>query len=149
MITDKATAAKYLSASEEYLADPRHYKSMVFSDWPDLSPACPLCGSSDCAIYRGYYQRRLYCPELEYFGPVVIRTGYCKSKRVRFTLFPDFLMPHKRISFFSFRRLIECFKEQNHQLQQAIDQLLSDLGDEFYLPLSTAYSYLLIQSLPP
>lgn len=122
---------------------------MVFDDWPVISEGCPICSGLECAIYKGYYIRELYCFELEYLGPVVIRTGLCKSQRVRFTLMPDFLIRHKRISTFSFRQLHECFREQGCKLQLAIDALLEGLGEEFYLPLSTAYWYLQSQYLPP
>ena len=122
---------------------------MVFDQWPVLSEGCPVCSQPSCAIYKGYYVRNLYCPELEYLGPVAIRTGLCKSREIRFTLMPEFLIRYKRISIFSFRQLHDSHRDQGLRLQAAIDALLEGLGDEFYLPLSTAYSYLQSQYLPP
>jgi hypothetical protein len=122
---------------------------MVFDGWPVLGEGCPVCGGLGCAIYKGYYSRELYCPELEYLGPVAIRTGLCKSRKIRFTLMPEFLIRYKRISTFSYRQLHDCYREQGLRLQSTIDALLDGLGDEFYLPLSTAYLYLQCQYLPP
>ena len=85
---------------------------MEFDGWPQLAEGCPICSGLQCAIFKGYYQRKLYCPDLEYLGPVVIRTGLCKSRRIRFSLLPDFLIRFKRISIFSFRLLHECYHEQ-------------------------------------
>lgn len=122
---------------------------MLFDEWPRLSEGCPICSGVQCAIYKGYYIRLMYCPELEYVGPVVIRTGMCKSQRTCFSFLPDFLFRFKRISKFSFQSLHECYREQKGRLQSCIDILLEGLGEEFYLPLATAYVYLQYQFLPP
>ena len=113
---------------------------MPFDFWPDIQTQCPVCGKAVCAVYRGYYKRFMYCTELEFFGLVVIRTGFCKREKKRFNLLPTFLIPYRRISYFSFQRFIQE-NSLGTKLIDVIDELTSGLGDEFYFPLSTAYSY--------
>jgi len=114
---------------------------MVFDGWPDIHDRCPVCEMAACAVYRGYYQRLMVCHELE-VGPsrVTIRTGLCKKTGRRFSLLPDFLIPYRRMSRFSFIALREA--RSGASVCDAIDALTADLGEEFYLPLSTAYSCL-------
>lgn len=114
---------------------------MDFDTWPEIRGHCPLCGKANCATFRGYYTRFLFCTELEFFGRVAIRTGYCKSQRRRFSFLPDFLFPYRRISLFSLRTFLDG-RLRASRLVDVIDDMTQDLGDEFYLPLSTAYSYL-------
>lgn len=71
---------------------------MQYDAWPNLSALCPCCGGVACAIYRGYYTRFLFCPEMEFVGRLVIRTGYCRKTGRRFALMPDFLFSRLRIS---------------------------------------------------
>lgn len=114
---------------------------MVFDSWPDIHGQCPVCGDSGCATFRGYYKRFMLCTELEVFSLIVIRTGFCKRHRQRFSLLPDFLIPYRRISRFSLQNFIDA-KARKSKLTDVIDDMTGDLGEEFYLPLSTAYSYL-------
>jgi hypothetical protein len=123
---------------------------MAYDGWPDIQQDCPVCGKAECATFRGYYQRFMYCPELEVLGLIVIRTGYCRRQRFRFSLLPDFLIPHRRISRFS----LNCFREARLKhgatIFTAIDDLVHGLNEEFDLPVSTAYSYQkLYLSQPP
>ena len=115
---------------------------MRYDSWPNLTLRCPRCGGVDCAVYRGYYTRLVFCPEMEFFGRLVIRTGYCKTKKLRFALLPDFLIPRRRISRLSHEALTAAFLLHSERLTNAIDELIAGLGDEFYLPRSTAHSYL-------
>ncbi len=137
-------ALKYIEASDSYLNDPNHHRSMLFDSWPDIRAVCPICSQTGCAVFRGYYSRFLFCSELEFVGRLAIRTGYCKCKKIRFSLCPDFIFPGRRISRFSLHRLREA-KSKQTSLCSAIDDLISDLGEEFYLPISTAHSYLRLQ----
>lgn len=114
---------------------------MSFDGWPRLCDSCPICGRGGCAVYRGYYSRFLFCTELEFTGRLVHRTGYCKSTKTRFSLIPDFVLPRRRISRFTYDRLREP-RLTPVTIQAVIDDLTSDLGEEFFLPLSTAHSYL-------
>ena len=113
---------------------------MRYDDWPNLAQLCPRCGGAACAVYRGYYTRLVFCPEMDFFGQLVIRTGYCKAKRQRFALLPDFLIPRRRISRLSHEALTAAFRLHPGRLTDAIDELIAGLGDEFYLPRSTAHS---------
>ncbi len=114
---------------------------MDYDAWPEIGLSCPVCNQAGCAIFRGYYLRFLFCTELEFFGRLVIRTGFCKVEQVRFSLLPDFILYRHRISRFSHERLVEARVVHQH-LVEAIDELVGDLGEEFYLPISTAHSYL-------
>lgn len=147
-IHDKAAALKYIEASDAYLLDPGHRKSMVYHEWPDIRKSCPLCKSPGCAVYRGYYSRLLFCTELEFLGLLAIRTGYCKSTQTRFSLTPDFVLAHRRISRLTTLRLQEARGNQLNILA-AIDDLTCDLGEEFFLPISTAHSYLQLRIQHP
>lgn len=92
----------------------------------------------------------MLCTELEFFGLVVVRTGFCKSQKMRFSLLPDFLIPYRRISLFSLNRFAEAKSRPQTRVTDVIDELTCSLGEEFYLPLSTAYSYLKLHlSQPP
>ena len=122
---------------------------MVYEAWPDLSARCLLCHTADCAIYRGYYTRYLFCPEMEFLGLLVIRTAYCKKFDVRFTLLPDFVIRYRRISRLSLERFYECFQSAGSDLKSAIDKLTEGLSEEFYLPLSTAHAYVLSKTAVP
>lgn len=130
-------ALKYIEASDSYLSNPAHRRSMEFEGWPDISQVCPICERSLCAVYRGYYTRFLFCTELEFVGRIVVRTGYCKAKKLRFTLLPDFITYRRRMSFFTISRLNEA-RRRHKTLSAAIDEINSDLDEEFYLPMSSA-----------
>ncbi len=117
---------------------------MIFQGWPDIHRECPVCGEGACATFRGYYQRLMFCPELEVPpGLIAIRTSFCRRRRLRFTLLPDFLIRYRRITRFTLQRLAEeRVARMSHRLTDIIDSISGDLGEEFYLPLSSAYSYL-------
>ncbi len=114
---------------------------MVFDGWLDLRAACPICGCPGCAIYRGYYSRFLFCTELDFTGRLVIRTSFCKTRNIRFSLIPNFVLYRRRLSRLTHDRLREA-RAARATLMATIDDLLADLGEEFFLPLSTAHAYL-------
>lgn len=122
---------------------------MAFDGWPGIHLACPVCSRAGCAVYRGYYSRFLFCTELEFTGRIVHRTGFCKSTKTRFSFIPDFVLPRRRISRFTHNRLREAAVTAPTILA-TIDELTSDLGEEFFLPISTAQVYLrLVLAQPP
>jgi hypothetical protein len=86
---------------------------------------------------------------MEFFGRIVIRTGYCKRTDSRFALLPDFLIYRRRISRISYQRLQDEFQAAKARLRDVIDELIAGLPDEYWLPVSTAYSYLKLQALMP
>lgn len=123
---------------------------MKYSEWPDLARACPCCGGANCAVFRGYYTRLLFCPEMEFVGRVVIRTGYCCREDRRFALLPDFVIRYRRVSLLSLGRLRECYRGSGGQLLAAIDEWTDGLSEEFYVPRSTAHAYLNLKiEVPP
>lgn len=94
---------------------------------------------------------------MEVSGRVVVRTGYCKHRRERFALLPDFLIPRRRLSRLSLSRLKRAYDDPSarsmsvrSRIQRAIDETHEGLGDEFHLALSTAHSLLNLKfSAPP
>lgn len=117
--------------------------------FPKMRDQCPLCGRPECATYRGYYTRFLFCPEMEVAGRIVIRTGSCRSEGRRFALLPDFVLRRCRLSRFGLERLRE-HRARLSRLRDAIDEWMDGLVDDFYLPSSTAYGYLTRKfSVPP
>lgn len=122
---------------------------MEYAGWPILAQQCPCCGRASCAVYRGYYTRFLFCPEMEFVGRLVIRTGYCKRKRRRFALLPDFVIRYRRVSALSLGRFHECYRGANGRILPAIDEWIGDLGDEFHIARSTAHSYLSVKIAAP
>ena len=115
---------------------------MHYEGWPNLAISCPLCQRAGCAVFRGYYKRLLFCPEMEFLGKLAVRTGFCKSLSQRFALLPDFVIRFVRISLLSLRRFVECFRIAGGRIRAAIDHLTEGLGEEFYVPISTAWTYL-------
>jgi hypothetical protein len=79
---------------------------------------------------------------MEFVGRLVIRTGYCRKLARRFACLPDFLFPRRRISRLSQLALQDAFRLHSARMSQAIDELVTNCGDEFYLPRSTAEAYL-------
>jgi hypothetical protein len=87
---------------------------------------------------------------MEFLGLLTIRTGYCKRLDERFTLLPDFVIRYRRISLLSLIRFHECFQEFLGKIQSAIDAFTEGLGEEFYIALSSAYSYVALKiAVPP
>jgi hypothetical protein len=79
---------------------------------------------------------------MAFVGRLAVRTGFCRHKHQRFALLPDFLFPRRRISRLSHHALTEASSLHASNLAAAIDDLIAGLGDQFYLPRSTAHSYL-------
>jgi hypothetical protein len=101
-----------------------------------------LCGEPNCSIYKGYYARLLFCPEMEFMGKIVIRTAYCRRRGQHFSLCPDFVLPRLRVSRLSWIRLQEIFVQVKGCVSEAIDEWTDGLGEEFYVPRSTALAWL-------
>lgn len=73
---------------------------------PDFSLRCPICGSSGCAPYHGYYTRAALCPINGFYAAdFPVMRFKCKStinkairKHVTFSLLPVQLVPYRRIA---------------------------------------------------
>ena len=89
------------------------------------------------------------CSEMEFWGRVVIRMGLCRTRGQRFALIPDFIIPRRRISRLGLERLREYHGQRSGDLSAAIDDCLEGLGEDFYLPRSTAASYLELTARSP
>ena len=77
---------------------------------------------------------------MEYIGRVVIHYGECRTQKKCFSMF-RFFIPYHRVTKLSLSELYENWSKSD-SIEKAIDSLTGGLGDEFYLPNSTAYSYM-------
>jgi len=74
--------------------------------------------------------------ELEFFGKIVIRTFYCRHFKIRYSLIPSFITPHRIISPATADKLFATFKNHN-SIFQTINHVIEDLDEHFYFPIST------------
>lgn len=88
-IPDKMAFEQYLRASETKEAAPR-YSRMEYG-FPEIREACPICRARDCAQWRGYYRRLIFCTEMEELRKIFIRIGRCRSTGESFRAEPSFL----------------------------------------------------------
>jgi hypothetical protein len=134
---------QYLNASDAYFKRKRVGRavSMDFR-WPAIAGACPVCGGQCGAIYRGYYRRGVICPSALFVGFVAVRTGFCKARRKRFALFPEFLIPFRSFSRAAFDWLWRAWREQPAALGAAVDRWFDGFEREISLSISTLESQL-------
>lgn len=88
-IPDKMEFEKYLRASEAKEMAPK-YSRMEY-DFPEIKEACPVCGDANCAQWRGYHRRFIFCAEMEELKRIFIHVGRCRKTRESFTAAPSFL----------------------------------------------------------
>jgi hypothetical protein len=86
---------------------------------------------------------------MEFIGSLVIRTGYCKRQKIRFTLLPDFVIRYRRISRLSLERFHESYRGAGGRILPAIDSFTEGLGEEYCIALSTAHVYLTLKTAVP
>lgn len=110
--------------------------------FPAIAGDCPVCGLNCGAIYRGYYRRGVVCPAALFVGFVAIRTGYCKAKRRRFALFPEFLIPFRGFSRSAFVRLWKTWRETPRELATSVDRWFDGFEQEIFISISTLDSQL-------
>ena len=110
--------------------------------FPSISGSCPICLSGCGAIYRGYYRRMVLCPAVPFFGFVAVRTGFCKLRRTRFALFPEFLVPLRSFSRVAFISLWQAWCESPQDIGTKFDRWFDALKDEVFLSFSTLYTQL-------
>jgi hypothetical protein len=89
LIPDKLAFDQYLAACEEKLAA-EPYSRMRYP-FPSLKESCSLCGGANCAHWRGYQTRLLFCSDMEVRGPILIHVGRCKKTGSSFQATPSFL----------------------------------------------------------
>lgn len=88
-IPDKVEFEKYLCASDAKGVAPK-YSRMEYG-FPDIKVACPICRSADCAQWRGYYRRLIFCTEMEELTRIYVRVGRCRRTKGSFRAVPSFL----------------------------------------------------------
>lgn len=88
-IPDKVAFDQYLRACEIKEAAPRY--SRMEHAFPLIRGACPICQAPDCAQWRGYYRRLLFCTEMEVLARIYVRVGRCRATRKAFSAGPTFL----------------------------------------------------------
>ena len=88
-IPDKLAFEQYLRACEIKEAAPR-YSRMGYA-FPGIREACPVCKAADCARWRGYYRRLIFCTEMEELRRIYVRVGRCRATGDAFSAVPSFL----------------------------------------------------------
>lgn len=83
------TFEQYLRACDAKEAAPR-YSRMEY-DFPEIHEACPICRGGDCAQWRGYYRRLIFCTEMEEIRRIFLRVGRCQATGRSFRAVPTFL----------------------------------------------------------
>lgn len=92
---------QYLEASNS-----RKNNEILDFSFIDIHNACPNCSLPGCALWKGYYTRKFFCSKLEFNGRIWIRKGFCKTKKINFSMLPDFCVPDLRWSIFVFFHLL-------------------------------------------
>jgi len=112
-LTGTLGCKQYLAASDSRVSS----KKMDFL-LPDIQQACPACSRPFCAVWKGYYSRHFTCKILEYDGRIWVRKGLCKTKKIHFSMLPDFCIPYLRWSKFIFAELLSHrFKSFSNSLE--------------------------------
>jgi hypothetical protein len=109
-------------------------------DFPNVQVKCLLCDRPNCARWKGYYTRRLDCPELKFSGEIAVHVGHCSSGRQDFSYFPSFLIPFRRASRAGLKGYYARWRSGGI-VRDAIDCFIDPIVD-FTLARSTAYSWL-------
>ena len=61
---------------------------------------CPYCGSKECLIFYGYYNRSFYDPVDGSIHPISIQRIYCKQCHHTHAILPTDLSPYRRFTLF-------------------------------------------------
>ena len=110
--------------------------------FPDIKASCPICGEKGCAIWKGYYPRRVLCVKYKINEKVAIHVGRCQNKKKDFSFFPKILIPYVRVTRPTLGRLFKAWLKLTNvaEASESVTQEFSD--DEWILPFSTAWSWL-------
>jgi len=134
---------QYLNASDAYFKRKRQGRAVSMDfPFPAIGGACPVCGGRCGAIYRGYYRRGAICPAALFVGFVAVRTGFCKARRKRFALFPEFLIPFRSFSRTAFAWIWRAWRERPEALGAAVDRWFDPFEREISISISTLDSQL-------
>lgn len=110
--------------------------------FPMVSEICPLCTTSGCARWKGYFARSFFCTKLDYVGPIAIHVGHCKSKGCDFSYFPSFLLPGRTPSRLTLESFVDAARVSRNT-SQVIGILSEGFSDpQFSVASSTAYSWI-------
>jgi hypothetical protein len=125
----------YMGASDEYLASHSHRRKM---NYPFLE-GCPVCLTARCAPrWKGYYVRTIQ--DISYgFRRLVIRHGRCPYRKINFSLLPDFLLPHLRLTRRSIEVIAAGFRGEGVSMQAAVDTCFNPWNERNRVPVSTAH----------
>lgn len=110
--------------------------------FPRVSGRCLLCGTAGCSRWKGYYVRQFACTRLKHFGAIAIHLAQCRTRGVDYTYWPDFLVPFLQPSIQTLQVLYETWVSSGHLIGEAIDEVVGKFRDDYFLPVSVAYSWL-------
>lgn len=110
--------------------------------FPDIKSSCPICSSPGCAIAKGYYQRRVFCPDTELNEMIAIHVGRCSTRGKDFSFLPEFLVPYRWISRRSLSSFFSIWLDLGG-VEASAKKLTERLtSDEWYVTTATAWSWL-------
>lgn len=98
--------------------------------FPDIHKDCPVCHGERCAIWKGYYSRKLFCQVLGFFDSIWVRKGLCKTTGTHFSMLPDFCIPGIRWGKLFFLNMLEVFESSKKSFFNSFD---------FDIPFSSLY----------
>lgn len=110
--------------------------------FPNVGVCCLLCGRAGCSRWKGYYVRHVVCTLLKYAGPIAIHLAQCRTRGVDYTYWPDILVPFLLPSVHTLRTLYDAWASEGFSICKAIDEVVAQFRQEYFLPLSVAYSWL-------
>lgn len=109
--------------------------------FPAVGARCLLCGAKGCSRWKGYYVRQVVCTLMQYTGPMTIHLAQCRSRGVDYTYWPDILVPYLRPTIPTLKTLYSTWSKER-SIHAAVDEVVGCIDQEFILPLSTAYLWL-------
>ena len=115
-------------------------------EFPDFNDYCPICSSTNCARFLGYYNRPVVTKEGIYYKDFPIIRYKCRNngnkrqKHVTFSLLPHELIPYVKYSVeFIFKILFDIYVNDLSE-KSALD-IISQLCNEEVLSISPASVY--------
>lgn len=76
-----------------------------------------------------------------YSGPIAIHLAQCRTRGVDYTYWPDVLVPFHRPSIPTLEVFYQTWKSDG-SIRRAIDEVVSQITDEIFIPISVAYVWL-------
>lgn len=110
--------------------------------FPNVGARCLLCGNAGCSRWKGYYVRNVICTLMKYAGPIAVHLAECRTRGVDYTYWPEVLIPFRRPTIPTLHLFYETWTRRGFSIAAAIDEVVSAIEQEIFIPLSVAYVWL-------